>query len=417
MRLRPFRGLRPTDELASRIASYPYDVVNSEEAREIAGDDPYSFLHVVRPEIDLDPGVDPYSPEVYAQGRKNLDALIDKGWMVRDEPPAYYVYRLTMDGASQTGVLGASAVDDYRQGLIKRHEFTRPVKEDDRVRLNTALAACPGPVFVTYRGTPELDATISGITAADPSVDFTAKDGIRHELWVVAEPAPRDALQAGFAALPESYVADGHHRAAAAARVAEALLAQVASPTGNEAAGHFLTAYFPADQLRVLDYNRVVRDLNGRDAPALLAAIREAGLRLEAPEADRRPARRGEFAIYVAGGWHRLLPDTSAIPTGDAVRSLDVAVLSEQVLEPLLGIGDPRTDKRIDFVGGIRGMDELERLVDSGEYAVAFAVYPTSIDDVMNVADAGEVMPPKSTWFEPKLRSGLVVQSLVGDRL
>jgi len=417
MDVRPFRAIRPRDDLAARIASYPYDVVNAAEARELAADDPDSFLHVVRAEIDLEPEIDSYDPRVYAKARENLDALLDDGRMAQDEAPAYYVYRLTMDGRTQTGVLAAAAVDDYRDGSIRRHEHTRPEKEDDRVRLNTALEACPGPVFLTYRGLPELNAVIAGVTAGTPRVDFTAADGIRHELWVVDDKTNRARILESFGRVPHAYVADGHHRAAAAARVGAERVAAIEKSTGDEPAHFFLAAYFPSDQLHVLDYNRVVRDLNGLDAASFLDRLRGAGFHVKPGHQARRPTHRHTFGVYLDGEWHLATALPEAIPSGDVVRELDVAILSDRVLQPILGIGDPRTDKRIDFVGGIRGMDELERRIDSGRDEIAFALYPTSIEDVMSVADAGKVMPPKSTWFEPKLRSGLVVQSLSGDRL
>ncbi len=414
MIVKPFRGLRPPADRAERVASVPYDTVDRAEAARLAEGNPDSFLRVVRAEIELDAAVDPYDPHVYARARENLERLVRTGGLARDPRPAYYVYRLAMDGRVQTGAIGAAAVADYREGRVKKHEFTRPAKEDDRVRLNRALSAHPGPVFLTYRPDATLDGLIAREAGGRPAADFTAVDGVRHTLWVVDEPARVAVFAAAFAAIPATYVADGHHRTAAAARVGEMFAAERA---GDGPWNYFLAVHFPADALHVLDYNRVVRDLAGRDAGAFLAAVREAGFRVATPHAGRRPPRAGTFGMYLAGTWHLLEPDPKLIPVHDPVRRLDVAVLSDRLLEPLLGIADPRTDERIDFVGGIRGMEELERRVDSGRDAVAFAVYPTSIRDVMDVADAGQVMPPKSTWFEPKLRSGLVVQSLEGDAL
>ena len=413
MIVKPFRGLRPRADLAARIPSYPYDVVTREEARRLAADDPYSFLHVVRAEIDLDPSVDAYDDRVYERARRNFDAMIEQGWLVRDAGPAYYAYRLRMDGRAQTGLVGAAAVDDYRRGRIKRHEHTRPEKEDDRVRVIRALHAHPGPVFLTHPRQSELGAAIASIVERPPQVSFTAPDGIDHELWVADDEDSCRSIEAAFARIPASYIADGHHRAAAAARACEAFRAEAGSPSADAPCDYFLAAHFAADELRVLDYNRVVRDLNGLDPASLLARLREAGFEVRPAHAARRPPRRATFGMYLDRRWYLLATLAEHVAPG----SLDVSLLAERVLGPILGIGDPRTDPRIDFVGGIRGMEELERRVDGGSAAVAFALFPTSLDDVMRVADAGQVMPPKSTWFEPKLRSGMVVQSAAGTRL
>ena len=414
MIVKPFRGLRPRAELAPLIASVPYDVVDTEEARRLAEGNPHSFLHVTRPEIDFDPETDPYDDAVYARGAQNLTSMVARGWLQRDDQPAYYVYRLTMDGKPQTGILGAAAVADYEQGRIKKHEHTRPEKVQDRVKLNDALSAHPGPVFLTYRGLPELNAVVNGVVAGPADVDFVASDGIRHELWVVDDAAETTRIQKLLGQVRESYVADGHHRAAAAARVSAARIARAADePTADDAACRFfLAAHFPSEQLRVLDYNRVIRDLNGLDALSLIDRLRSAGMHVKPNHRSRRPVAPESFGMYVAGTWYLLTPSPDLVPRNDVVGRLDVSVLTDRVMQPILGIGDPRTDKRVEFVGGIRGMDELERLVDSGRHAVAFALYPTRLEDVMAVADAGRVMPPKSTWFEPKLRSGLVVQLL-----
>ena len=413
MIVKPFRGLRPRLDLAHRIPSVPYDVVDSAEARRLAEDDPYTFLHVVKPEIDLAPETDPYDEHVYATGARNLRAMIDRGWLVRDPAPAYYVYRLTMGGESQTGVMGAAAVADYEAGRIKRHEHTRPAKERDRVRLNDALSAHPGPVFLAYRDRPEIDSLVTRIVAQDPVVRFTAVDGVEHALWIVDGAAPREEIEASFDRVPSAYVADGHHRAAAAARVAGARLARPGSHPDHAPYRFFLAAHFPASQLRVLEYNRLVRDLNGLAPAQLVEGLERAGLIVEPHPAAGRPPRPGSFGMYLGGRWYLVSVEPAALPR-DPVARLDVSLLSERVLRPLLGIADPRTDGRIDFVGGIRGPKELERRVDSGEHAVAFALHPTKLDDVMAVADAGGVMPPKSTWFEPKLRSGMVVQTIDG---
>jgi uncharacterized protein (DUF1015 family) len=417
MIVKPFRGLRPRADLADRIPSYPYDVVSSDEARELVRDDPYSFLHVVKPEIDLDPRIDPYDDRVYARGRENFRRMVEQGWLERDPTPSYYVYRLVWQGEAQIGILGAAAIADYTEDRIKKHEHTRPEKENDRVRLNEALSANPGPVFLTYAPLPELNALVNGLVARAPAAGFTAADGVEHALWVVDEPAAMDKIAKLLGATRRAYVADGHHRAAAAARVGAERAARLEEPTGEEPCHYFLAAYFPADQLRVLDYNRVVADLNGLDPESFLARVRKAGFHVDAQHRTRRPPHSETFGMYLAGSWYLLTAGADVVDSSDVVQRLDVSILTDRLLQPILGIGDPRTDRRIDFVGGIRGMDELERRVDSGRDAVAFALHPTSLRDVMDVADAGQVMPPKSTWFEPKLRSGMVVQLLDGDRL
>jgi uncharacterized protein (DUF1015 family) len=391
MDVRPFRGLRPRSDLASRIPSLPYDVLDSDEARELAAGDPYSFLHVVKPEIDLDPSIDPHDERVYAKGRANLDAMRRSGWLVQDPRPAFYIYRLTRDGHRQTGIVGAAAVADYLAGRIKRHEHTRPDKEDDRMLHTRALAAQPGPVFLAYRDREELDRLVGGLVSRPPVVGFTAVDGIAHELWLVDDSKDVAALEREMARVPASYIADGHHRAAAYARAVGA-------------DGRILAVHFPASQLRILDYNRIVEDLNSLDPARFLLETQSAGFDVVNPWVAKRPPRKASFGLYLGGEW-RLL---------EAVDSsgLDVAILQDRLLGPILGVGDPRTDPRISFVGGGRGVEEIERRVGSKESAAGFALFPTSLDEVMAVADAGEVMPPKSTWFEPKLRSGLVVRLL-----
>jgi len=416
MIVKPFRGLRPRTDLADRIPSVPYDVVDSREARELGEGDPYTFLHVVRPEIDLAPEIDPHDERVYAKGAENLRAMITRGWLEREPTRAYYVYRLTMSGASQTGILGAAAVDDYAASRIRRHEHTRPEKELDRVRLNDALSAHPGPVLLTYRDRPEIDAIVAGVVEQDPVARFTASDGVEHALWVVARPETRERIDDAFGRVPATYIADGHHRAAAAARVSQSRLSRPGPHAPDAPSRYFLAAHFPASQLRVLEYNRLVRDLNGSSPDAFVSRVEQAGWRVRPDPSAGRPARRGTFGMYLGREWLSL-SDARPEASADPARRLDVTILGERILRPLLGIEDPRTDPRIDFVGGIRGPAELERRVESGEHAVAFALHPTSLDDVMAIADAGGVMPPKSTWFEPKLRSGLVVQSIDGSAL
>jgi len=408
MIVKPFRGLRPRGDLAAKIPSYPYDVISREEALQLAGDDPHSFLHVIRSEIDLESSVDSYDDRVYEQSRKNFRSMIDNGWLVRDARPAYYVYRLRMGGHTQTGIVGAAAVCDYKQDRIKKHELTRPAKEDDRVRVVRTLGAHPGPVFLTYAADDGLNGIVAAVVEGAPAVSFTAPDDILHQLWVVDDVEICGEIERLFAAVPATYVADGHHRAAAASRAAEGL--------GSQGSGHFLAVHFPSNEVRVFDYNRVVRDLHGLTVDGFLDRVREAGFDVQPGHADRRPTQRGSFGMYLDGGWYLLTARAEIVPD-DILGRLDVSILTDRLLGPLLGIEDPRTDTRIDFVGGVRGMEELEKRVDSGGDAVAFALYPTSLDDLMAVADAGQVMPPKSTWFEPKLRSGMVVQLLDDETL
>ncbi|HEX6850412.1 MAG TPA: DUF1015 family protein [Candidatus Polarisedimenticolaceae bacterium] len=401
MIVKPFRGLRPSAALASRIPSLPYDVLDSDEARRLAAGDPYTFLHVVKSEIDLDPSIGPYDDRVYAKALENFRAMRASGWLVRDASPSYYVYRQALGSHAQTGIVGTAAVADYDAGRIKRHEHTRPEKENDRTRHAATLGANPGPIFLAHRGHDGLEAASSRAAARTPAADFVAADGVAHTLWVVDDPLEVAAIESAFRDLPATYIADGHHRAASYARVAR--------ERGDASSSRLLAAHFPASQLKILDYNRLVRDLNGLDVPALLERIRAAGFDLVDPWPARKPEAAATFGLYVGGSWRLLKATPGVVPQDDPVRRLDVSVLAEKILGPILGIGDPRTDRRIEFVGGIRGMDELERRVRSGEFAAAFSMFPTRMDDVMAVADAGLVMPPKSTWFEPKLRSGMVV--------
>ncbi|HHO68000.1 MAG TPA: DUF1015 domain-containing protein [Gammaproteobacteria bacterium] len=399
--IRPFRGLRPVPERAADVVAPPYDVLSSEEARERAAGRPWSFLHISKAEIDLPPGTDPYDPAVYAKAAENLHKMVEAGILRRDAQPRYYVYRLTMGDHVQTGIVAAASVADYDSNRIRKHEFTRPAKEDDRVRQIEALNAQTGPVLLAYRADPEIDALIESATGKAPEYELEADDGVGHTFWVLDDPAVIERLTAGFDAMPAIYIADGHHRSAAASRVAAKL------GRGPDAmSSYFLSVIFPHDQMKILDYNRVVKDLNGLSADEFLKRAGEAfGVTRE--DAPVSPRQAGEFGLYLDGHWYRLAIDPARIPD-DPVRRLDVSLLADNLLEPVLGISDPRTDPRIDFVGGIRGLGELEKRVDSGEMAAAFSMHPTSMDDLMAVADANEVMPPKSTWFEPKLADGLV---------
>jgi len=394
VQLLPFRAVRPAPDLAARIPSLPYDVLDTAEARALAAGDPYTFLHVVKPEIDVPDDVPHDDPRVYAGGRAAFDAMLAQGWMVQDQAPALYVYRLTRQGRTQTGAVGLARVEDYRSGRIRRHELTRPDKELDRVRHTRTLGAQPGLVFLACRPAPALASALEAAAdAAAPDADFVAADGVRHTVWTIAEGGARAALDAALSAVEVFYIADGHHRAAAYAQVAPAIVAAV----------------FPGDELTLLDYNRVVRDLAGRTSEGFLDAVAGAGFRVTRSHAPVQPERPAVFGMFLGERWFRLDLVRPLAPEVDPVAALDVSVLFDRLLRPVLGIADVRADPRIDFVGGGRGVAELARRVRSGEAAVAFSLCPTRLDDVFRVADAGGVMPPKSTWFEPKLRSGLLV--------
>jgi uncharacterized protein (DUF1015 family) len=400
----PFAGLRPVRARATEVVAPPYDVLSSAEARVRAQGRPWSFLHISKAEIDLPESTDPHDSAVYATAAANLQRMLAEGVLVRDSEPCYYVYRLVMGEHSQTGLVAAASVAAYDCNRIRKHEFTRPDKEDDRVRQIEALNAQTVPVLLAYPSDPDVDALLAGVTGTDPEVDLVADDGIGHTLWVVRDRALVGRISQAFDAMPALYIADGHHRSAAASRVA-------ATRGDSDTAGYFLTVIFPHEQMQIFDYNRVVRDLAGMSAETFLARVVECFRVMPADDAVR-PDGPGVFGMYLSGQWYRLVVHPEKVPD-DPVGRLDVSLLADQLLAPLLGISDPRRDARIDFVGGIRGLQELERRVDSGEMAVAFSLYPTRMEDLMAVADAGEVMPPKSTWFEPKLADGLV--SLVLD--
>ncbi len=385
------------------MASVPYDVVNAEEARELADGNPYSFLHVVRAEIDLPAGTDHYSPEVYAQSASALTAMRESGVLVQDEERQLYVYELTMGGHTQCGVIACCAVPDYDEGVIKRHEMTREDKLRDRVTLVDTLSANSGPVFLTYRDSDAVEALVAEARASEPLIDFTRENGNRHTIWTVPVPA---AMEEAFAQVPAAYIADGHHRAAAAAEVA-AQRRGAEAPSDRTGSDWFLAVLFPASQMCIMAYNRVVHDLNGLTPAEFLEAL--AGVAEVGPGTAEVPEARGSVGIYLEGQWHRLTWHEGVVDESDEVGRLDVSVLQSRVLEPVLGIADPRRDERIAFVGGIRGIGELERLVDSGEAVAAFAMHPVEVEDLIAVSDAGRLMPPKSTWFEPKLLSGLLV--------
>jgi len=405
--IKPFTGLRPATGRALDVIAPPYDVMSTSEARQMARGRPHSFLHISRPEVDLPEETDPYAPEVYATARENLDRMIDEGVLVRDKVPCYYIYRLTMGEHVQTGLVAAASVVAYDTHRIKKHELTRPVKEDDRVRQIDATNAQTSPVFLVYKSTPVIDDTLTTISASPPTLDIRAEDGVLHELWVVDEEKTLARLSSCFERLDSLYVADGHHRSAAASRVAAARKAANPSHTGKEPYDFFLSVVFPHNQMQILDYNRVAKDLHGLDASAFMRRLR-VPFEVEPSPVPVKPARPAEFGMYLEGAWFRLTLDAHRIPWEDPVGRLDVSLLQDNVIEPILGIVDPRRDDRIDFVGGIRGLDWLARQVDEGGMKVAFSLHPTRMEDLMAVADAGEVMPPKSTWFEPKLADGLV---------
>jgi uncharacterized protein (DUF1015 family) len=403
--LRPFAALRPQTASAAVVAARPYDVLNSQEAAEEAQGNPHSFLHVTKAEIDLPTGTDIHSQTVYDKAKENLEAMIRKEVLFQEDKPCYYIYELVMEGRSQTGLVALSSVEDYNNDLIKKHEFTRPEKEKDRIDHMRTVRAQTGNVFLAYRDVEEMNALVQDWKKThSPIYDFTATDGVAHRIWVVDMRESVEQITRIFAEqVPATYIADGHHRAASAAKVSLQL-------PESEAAKYFLTTLFPAAQLAILDYNRVVKDLNGHSEEELLRAIQEDFI-LSTETEPVRPSKLHEFGMYLNKRWYRLQAKPGSW-TEDPIGVLDVSILSERVLDKLLGVKDQRTDKRIDFVGGIRGLGELVKRVDSGEMAVAFSLYPVSIHQLFDIADCGSVMPPKSTWFEPKLRDGLLTHLL-----
>jgi len=405
--LRPFAGLRPAPRRAAEVIAPPYDVLSSEEARARAAGKPWSFLHISKPEIDLPAGTPPYADAVYAKAAQNLDLMLRQGILIRDPARWYYVYRLVMGGHTQTGLVAAASIAEYDANRIRKHEHTQTDKENDRVRQIDALNAQTGPVMVGYPRAQEVDGILARCSAGAPDADAIADSGVRHSLWVVRDAATQARLTRAFDAMSALYIADGHHRSAAASRVAAARRAANPRHTGEESYNSFLTVIFPHHQLQILDYNRAVADLNGMDAGAFLARLREK-CSVEKSPAPVKPARPGEFGLYLAGQWYRLAIHRELVPVNDPVARHDATLLSDHLLGPILGIVDLRRDRRIDYVGGIRGLGELEKRVTSGEMAAAFSLHPTSMADLMAVADAGKVMPTKSTWFEPKLADGMV---------
>jgi uncharacterized protein (DUF1015 family) len=401
--IRPFRALRPQPGNVERVSAVPYDVVNTEEARAMAGGNALSFLHVSRAEIDLPPSTDPYSDAVYSRAFENFARLRTEAPLVVEEEPSLYFYRLRMGDHQQTGLAACYSVDEYDAGRIKKHEKTRRDKEDDRTRHISTLRAQTGPVFLTYRASRAVDAIAGRVTAGEPLFDFTSSDQVRHTVWRVTG-AEMEALVQAFGGLPWLYIADGHHRAASAARTRK-YLAELEPGVPHPEADWMLAVAFPDTQTAIMPYNRVVKDLGSYTPDTLLAALKAAGLPMA--EGAAAPSQKGDVSMYLGGKWYTIALQAPR-EAGDVGSTLDVSLLQSQVLAPFLGIGDPRTDKRIDFVGGIRGTGELERLVREGRAAVAFSMFPVGVDDLMRIADAGEIMPPKSTWFEPKLRDGLL---------
>ncbi len=406
-----FKAFIPLPEKAKDIAAPPYDVISSSEAREYVKDKPFSFLHVGKPEVDLDPNINIYDSQVYQKGKENLNELINQGLLIEDADEYLYVYAQTMNGRTQYGLVGCASVEDYLDDKIKKHEKTRKVKEADRCNHVRVTNAHTGPIFLTYRENDEINSIVEKLTAKQPIIDFVADDGIRHQVWRIDAQNVLDKIEMILAAIPEFYVADGHHRSAAAAIVGSERKEANPNHNGTEEYNFFLAVLFPASQLYIMDYNRVVKDLNHLLEEEFLAKLTDV-FEIEKPDRQYKPTKKGEIGMYLNSQWYKLAFKPKFNNINDPVESLDVALLQKYVLDLILGIADPRTDNRIDFVGGIRGLGELERRVNSGEMKVAFAMYPTSVSELMAIADAGKIMPPKSTWFEPKLRDGIFVHFL-----
>ncbi|MBP5513429.1 MAG: DUF1015 domain-containing protein [Bacteroidaceae bacterium] len=411
--IKPFKGLRPPRELVEQVESRPYDVLESEEARAEAGDNEKSLYHIIKPEIDFPVGTSEYDPRVYEQATKNFQKFQQEGWLVQDGEEMYYIYAQTMNGKTQFGLVVAAAVEDYMTGVIKKHELTRRDKEEDRMKHVRATNANMEPVFFAYKDNEVIDSIVARYAQTEPEYDFIAPiDGFRHQLWLVKDKQDIDTITQTFARIPYMYIADGHHRSAAAALLGDEKRKQNPNHKGDEEYNYFMAVCFPASQLTILDYNRVVRDLNGRTPQEFLAALGE-DFDIECcGKEQRHPQKKHQFSLYLDGYWYRLQLHDGLADDTDPIGGLDVSVSSNLILDKLLNIKDLRGSNRIDFVGGLRGYDELERRVDSGEMVMALALYPVSMEEIMNIADSGKIMPPKATWFEPKLRSGLVVHKL-----
>ncbi len=411
-KVKPFKGVRPPRELVTEVASRPYDVLNSEEARQEAEGNPKSLYHIIKPEINFEPGTDEHYPKVYDSAVANFNAFQQNGWLVQDENEHYYIYAQTMEGRTQYGIVVAANVDDYMSERIKKHELTRRDKEEDRmkhVRVNNANIE---PVFFAFPDNEVLEQVIKTVTAKTPEYDFVAPDGFGHHFWVIDDAKMIETITNEFAAIPYLYIADGHHRTAAAALVGNEKAQQNPNHTGNEEYNYFLAVCFPASHLKIIDYNRVVKDLNGNTPQQFLSLLEKDFIVEEKGVEEYRPCALHNFSLYLNGKWYSLTAREGRYNNEDPIGVLDVTISSDLILRDILGITDLRSDKRIDFVGGIRGLGELKRRVDSGEMAMALALYPVSMDQLMNIADTGNIMPPKTTWFEPKLRSGLVIHKL-----
>lgn len=410
--IKPFRAIRPIAEKAEKVAALPYDVMSSEEAREMVKGNPYSFLHVDKAEIDLDRSIDLYDTKVYQKAKQNMEQMVQNGIMIQDKQPLFYIYCLTMNGKSQIGLVACTSIDEYLNNTIKKHELTRADKEADRIRHVDTLNANTGPIFLAYHKNDEVKAILQSVMKKEQAVyDFISEDGIAHKIWLITEQKDITKLIEIFQKIPSLYIADGHHRNASAVKIGYKRREQKPDYTGKEEFNYYLSVLFSDDELYIMDYNRVVKDLNGLTQKEFLQKIRE---KFDIVPYEQkgccRPQQRHQFGMYL-DKWYLLTAKKEIIPK-DIVSSLDVSILQKEILEPILSIGDPRTDKRIDFIGGIRGLEALQQKVDNGEMKVAFSMYPTSMEELMSVADANKIMPPKSTWFEPKLRSGLFIHDL-----
>lgn len=411
--IRPFKGYRPTPKLCDKVAALPYDVMTSEEAREIVKNNPYSFLHIDKAEIDLPADIDHYSTQVYEKARANLYSMIKNGIYIQDKEPVFYIYRLTMNGKNQTGLVACTSIDEYINNKIKKHELTRADKEEDRIRHVDTCNANTGPIFLTYKNKKSIDEIIDKCVETAPIYDFTSDDGISHTVWLINNSEIIKSLIDEFKSVSALYIADGHHRNASAVKVGLKRRTENPNYTGAEEFNYYLSVIFPDNQLYIMDYNRVVKDLNGYSTEEFIARVNEKfNISDYEKEGCCKPLEKHTFGMYLDKKWYLLKAKNSIINENDSVACLDVSILQKELLSPILGIGDPRTDQRIDFVGGIRGLEELEKRVNSGEMAVAFSMYPTTMEQLMNIADDNKIMPPKSTWFEPKLRSGIFIHEL-----
>lgn len=410
--LKPFKGIRPTKETVLKVASKPYDVLDEKEARKECEGNPLSFYHVIKPEIDFPDDHDHYAPDVYEKGISSFNKMLADGVFFVDDKEYYYIYAQTMNGRRQYGIVGCASIDDYFNNVIKKHELTRPDKEEDRKNHVRYSKLNYEPVFFAYPNLPALDAIVNEVIKATPEYDFVTDDGIGHTFWIVKDDKQIADITKHFASLPSTYVADGHHRTAAAALVGKEMKDKNPSHTGKEEYNYFLAVHFPDNQLAIMDYNRVVKDLNGYTKDEFLSKLKTSFEVQEVGTKEFRPMHLHEFGMYLEGKWYRLIAKTGTYDNNDPIGVLDVTILSKEILEPILNIKDLRTDKRIEFVGGLRGLGELEKRVNSGNMKVAFALYPVTMKQLIDIADSGLIMPPKVTWFEPKLRSGLVVHSL-----